>query len=114
MSSQSLAPHNPRALLIVKHVRKFIYESKPANLSPFLKSEKIPALLSVGKGLAPEYRPFHDFQPVPLVYQPLSTYLKSRKGLLYSGPSPIPKSQGVGVVLTPTTADNTPTYMCLQ
>jgi hypothetical protein len=30
----------------------------------------------------------------------LGTDLKSRKGL-YSGPSPIPKSQGVGVVLMP-------------
>jgi hypothetical protein len=37
----------------------------PASLSLvlFLKSEKIPALLYVGKG--PECRPFHDFQPVP-------------------------------------------------
>jgi hypothetical protein len=98
-----------------KACAEIYYESKSANyLSPFLKSEKIPALLFVGKGLAPEYRPFHDFQPVPWVYQPLSTYLKSRKGLLYSGPSPIPKSQGVGVVLMPTTAENTPTYLCLQ
>jgi hypothetical protein len=32
-------------------------------MSLFLKSEKIPALLYVGKG--PEYRPFHDFQLVP-------------------------------------------------
>jgi hypothetical protein len=38
----------------------------PASLSLFLKSEKIPALLYIGKG--PEYRPFHDFQPVPLAY----------------------------------------------
>ncbi len=30
--------------------------------------EKIPALLYVGKG--PEYRPFHDFQLVPLAYRP--------------------------------------------
>ncbi len=34
-----------------------------ASLSLFLKSEKIPALLYVGK--EPECRPFHDFQPVP-------------------------------------------------
>ncbi len=31
----------------------------PANLSLFLKSDKIPALLYVGKG--PEYSPFRDF-----------------------------------------------------
>jgi hypothetical protein len=31
----------------------------PASLSLFLKSEKIPALLHLGKGL--EYRPFRDF-----------------------------------------------------
>ncbi len=49
----------------------------PTSLSLFLKSEKIPALLSVGKG--PEYR------PLPVV---LGIDLKSRKGL-YSGPSPI-------------------------
>jgi hypothetical protein len=30
-----------------------------ASLSLFLKSEKIPTLLYLGKGL--EYRPFHDF-----------------------------------------------------
>jgi hypothetical protein len=36
----------------------------PASLSLFLKSEKIPALLYVGKG--PGYRPFRDFRPVPL------------------------------------------------
>jgi len=30
-----------------------------ASLSLFLKSEKIPALLYIGKG--PEYRPFRDF-----------------------------------------------------
>jgi hypothetical protein len=34
----------------------------------FLKSEKIPALLYLGKG--PEYKPFHDFQPVPSAYRP--------------------------------------------
>jgi len=31
----------------------------PASLSPFLKSEKIPALLYMGKG--PEYKRFCDF-----------------------------------------------------
>ncbi len=38
----------------------------PATL--FLKSEKIQALLSVGKG--PEYRPFSDFRHVPPAYRP--------------------------------------------
>jgi hypothetical protein len=40
----------------------------PASLSLFLKSEKIPTLLYLGKGL--EYRPFCDFRPVPSAYQP--------------------------------------------
>ncbi len=39
-----------------------------ANQSLFLKSEKIQALLSVGKG--PEQRPFCDFRPVPSAYRP--------------------------------------------
>jgi hypothetical protein len=39
-----------------------------ASLSLFLKSEKIPALLYVGKG--PEYMPFREFQPVTLAYGP--------------------------------------------
>ncbi len=39
----------------------------PASLSLFLKSEKISALLYVGKG--PHYRPFRDFRPVPLAYR---------------------------------------------
>ncbi len=34
----------------------------PASLSLFLKSEKFPALLYVGKG--PKYNPFRDFRPV--------------------------------------------------
>ncbi len=38
----------------------------PASFSLFLKSEKIPALLYVGKG--PEYRPFHDFRPLLVAY----------------------------------------------
>jgi hypothetical protein len=50
----------------------------PTSLSLFLKSEKIPDLLYLGKG--PQYRPL----PV------LGTDLKSQKGL-YSGPSPIHK-----------------------
>jgi hypothetical protein len=54
-----------------------------ASLSLFLKSEKFPALLYIGKG--PEYRPFREFRPVPLA---LGTDLKSWKGL-YSSPSPI-------------------------
>jgi hypothetical protein len=38
-----------------------------ASLSLFLKSEKIPALLYIGKGS--EYRPFPDFQPAPSAYR---------------------------------------------
>jgi hypothetical protein len=37
-------------------------------LSLFLKSEKLPALLYVGKG--PEYRPFRALHPVPSAYWP--------------------------------------------
>jgi len=37
-------------------------------MSLFLKSEKIPALLEVGKG--PEYRTFSDFRPLPSTYRP--------------------------------------------
>ncbi len=56
----------------------------PASLSLFLKSEKISALLYVGKG--PQYRPFRDFRPVPLAYrlheractQALLLYVKTR------------------------------------
>ncbi len=40
----------------------------PASLSPFLKSEKIPALLYIGKG--PEYKPFCDFWLVPSACRP--------------------------------------------
>jgi hypothetical protein len=40
----------------------------PANLSLLQKSVKIPALLYLGKGHA--YRPFGDFRPVSLAYQP--------------------------------------------
>jgi hypothetical protein len=39
----------------------------PPSLSLFLKSEKIPALVYIGKG--PEYRRFCDFRPVPWAYQ---------------------------------------------
>jgi hypothetical protein len=46
----------------------------PTSLSLFLKSEKIPALLYIGKG--PEYMPFRDFRPVPLAYRPLGTDLQ--------------------------------------
>jgi hypothetical protein len=35
----------------------------PASLSLFLKSEKIPALLCIGRG--PTYRPFCDLRSVP-------------------------------------------------
>jgi len=45
----------------------------PASLSLFLKSEKIPTLLYLGKGLV--YRPFCDFQPVPSAYQPWAQIL---------------------------------------
>jgi hypothetical protein len=38
-----------------------------ASLSLFLKREKIPALLYIGKGS--EYRPFPDFRPVPSAYR---------------------------------------------
>jgi hypothetical protein len=58
----------------------------PASLSLFLKSEKIPARLYVGK--RPRYRPFRDFRPVPLAYWPREQISNQRKGL-YSGPSPI-------------------------
>jgi hypothetical protein len=40
----------------------------PTSLSPFLKSEKIPALLYLEKG--PHYKPFCDFRPVPSAYRP--------------------------------------------
>jgi hypothetical protein len=40
----------------------------PASLSLFLKSEKIPALLSLGQG--PECKPFPNFRPVPSAYRP--------------------------------------------
>jgi len=49
----------------------------PASLSLFLKCEKIPALLSVGKG--PEYRPFRDFRPVPLAYRPRAQISNHRR-----------------------------------
>ncbi len=55
--------HTSQALLGSSDQQKL-----PANLSLFLKSEKIQALLSVGKG--PEYRPFCDFRPVPSAYWP--------------------------------------------
>jgi hypothetical protein len=52
------------------------YLKKPVfTLSLFQKSEKIPTLLSVGKG--PENRPFRDFRPVPSAYR-LSTGLGQR------------------------------------
>ncbi len=56
----------------------------PASLSLFIKSEKIPALLYVGKG--PEYRPFRDFRPVPSAYGPraqISNNGRARALLLY-------------------------------
>jgi hypothetical protein len=40
----------------------------PANLSLFLKSEKIPSLLYLGKG--PEYRTFRDLRSVPEAGRP--------------------------------------------
>jgi hypothetical protein len=55
----------------------------PDSLSLFLKSEKTPGLLSIGKGR--EYKPFHDFRPVPLAYPPQAQISN------YSGPSPIHK-----------------------
>jgi hypothetical protein len=55
------------------------------SLSLFLKSEKIPALLHLGKG--PEYKPFSDFRPVPSAYWPRA------RACTNSGPSPILKHQ---------------------
>jgi hypothetical protein len=49
----------------------------PDSLSLFLKSEKIPALLYVGKG--PEYRPFHDFRPVRWAYRPRAQISNHRR-----------------------------------
>ncbi len=53
-------------------------------LSLFLKSEKIPALLYVGKG--PEYRPFHDLFSRPAGLGHMSQ-------ISYVGPSPIHNSR---------------------
>jgi hypothetical protein len=50
----------------------------PARVS--LKSEKIPALLYLGNGS--EYRPFHDFRPVPSAYWPRAHISKAL--LLYN------------------------------
>ncbi len=68
----------------------------PASLLLFLKSEKIPTLLEVGKG--PEYRPFRNLN-LFLGLPASGTNLKSLKGL-YSSPSPIYIRKG----LTPTNA----------
>jgi hypothetical protein len=57
-------------------------EKVPASLSLFLKYEKIPALLYIGKGQ--EYRPFHDSQPFTSAYRPGGTDLKLWEGL-YAG-----------------------------
>jgi len=46
-------------------------------LSLFLKSEKIPALLYIGKG--PLYRPFHDFSDVPSAYRPWAQISNHRR-----------------------------------
>jgi hypothetical protein len=40
----------------------------PANMSLFIKNEKILALFYLGKGTA--YMPFDDFRLVPSTYQP--------------------------------------------
>jgi hypothetical protein len=48
--------------------RDFLLWKVPASLSLFVKREKILAPLYIGKG--PEYRPFHDFPPVPSTYRP--------------------------------------------
>jgi hypothetical protein len=59
-----------------------------ASLSLFLKSEKIPALLYVGKGH--EYKPFLDFRPVPSAYRPRTQISNHRRActqaLLYETP----------------------------
>jgi hypothetical protein len=48
-----------------------------ASLSLYLKSEKIPALLYLGKGL--EYRPFCDFRRDPSAYQPQAQISNHRR-----------------------------------
>ncbi len=62
----------------------------PASLSLFLKSERIPTLLYIGKG--PEYRPLHDFRLVPSAYRPLAQISNHRRActqalLLYKNTS---------------------------
>jgi hypothetical protein len=44
-----------------------------SQLSLFLKSEKIPALLYVGKG--PEYMAYREFRPAALAYRPRAQIL---------------------------------------
>jgi hypothetical protein len=67
----------------------------PASLSLFLKSEKIPALLYVGKGH--EYRPFRDFRRLPALGTDLWAQISNhQKGL--SDPSPIQKSPAINLL----------------
>jgi hypothetical protein len=75
----------------------------PPSLSLFLKSEKIPALVYIGKG--PEYTgasAIFGLFPGPTSS---GTYLKSQKGL-YSGPSPIQKSPNTPMLLFLVAAKN--------
>jgi hypothetical protein len=59
--------------------RDFLQWKKvPASLSLFLKSEKIPFLLYLGKG--PEYRPLGDLPPVPSAYWGLEHRSQITKG----------------------------------
>jgi hypothetical protein len=56
--SSSVVEGTSQALL-----RSSDQQKVPANLSLFLQSEKIPALLYIGKG--PQYRPFCDLRSAP-------------------------------------------------
>ncbi len=59
-----------------------------ASLSLFLKSEKIRALLYLGKG--PEYRPFCNFRPVLWAYRPQAQISNHRRAWVQAL-FPIPK-----------------------
>ncbi len=77
----------------------------PASLSLFLKSEKIPALLYIGKGH--EYRPFHDLRSVPkggtqalLLYIQHKMSIRRELTVLASGSSRTAPSTSSAVSLT--------------
>jgi len=71
---------------------------------PISKKWKIPALLYVGKGF--EYRPFHDFRPVPA-----PTGVGHRSQIL-EGPVLRPFSYTEFVVLIPTEVEQLWKYCC--